>query len=276
VSAHLHAANFSLESARAKSETRFVPKTTLRDIVRYCDRILRTEKVNDYSGAVNGLQVENRGSVTRIAAAVDASLSTIKLAIAARADLLLVHHGLFWTPRQPWTGKNYEMLRLLLGGNLAVYSSHLPLDLHSRLGNNARLCAALGLKNPQPFFSAKDQHIGLQVRAKLPLEDVKQRLQAAVGGKPVVIHGGPSVCQRIGIVTGGAGDELKRAADEGVDTFITGEGPHWTCALAEELGLNVLYGGHYATETFGVKALAEELSKHFDLPWSFVDHPTGL
>ena len=253
-----------------------MPKTALLDIVRHSDRILRTNKVHDYPGAVNGLQVENQGSVTRIAAAVDATLSTIKLAIAARADLLIVHHGLFWTPRQPWTGKTYEMLRLLIDSNLAVYSSHLPLDLHPKLGNNVQLCAALGLKNPQPFFFDKDQHIGVEVRTKLLLEEVKQRLKAAVGGEPTVIPGGPSICRRIGIVTGGAGDELKRAADEGVDTFITGEGPHWTYALAEELGLNLLYGGHYATETFGVKALAKELSGRFGLPWSFVNYPTGL
>ena len=251
-------------------------KTALTDIIRYCDRILRTDKVNDYPGAVNGLQVENQGSVTRIAAAVDATLSTIKLAIASRADLLVVHHGLFWTPRQPWTSKTYEMLRLLMGSNLAVYSSHLPLDLHPKLGNNVQLCSALGLKHSQPFFFDKDQHIGIEVRTRLPLEELKQRLKAAVGSEPTVIPGGPSVCQRIGIVTGGAGDELKRAADEGVDTFITGEGPHWTYAVAEELGLNLLYGGHYATETFGVKALAEELSERFGLPWSFVDYPTGL
>ena len=253
-----------------------MPKTALMDIVRHCDRILRTEKINDYERALNGLQVENHGSVTRIAAAVDATLSTIKLAIASRADLLIVHHGLFWSPREPWTGRTYEMLRLLLGSNLAVYSSHLPLDMHPRLGNNAQLCAALGLKNPQPFFYDKKQHVGVEARAKISLEELKQRLKTAVGGEPMVIPGGPSICQRIGIVTGGAGDELKHAASEGVDTFITGEGPHWTYALAEELGVNLLYGGHYATETFGVKALAEELSERFDLPWSFVDYPTGL
>jgi dinuclear metal center YbgI/SA1388 family protein len=253
-----------------------MPKTALQDIVRHCDRLLRTDKIHDYDGAVNGLQVENHGTVTRVAAAVDATLSTIKLAIASRADLLVVHHGLFWKSRQPWTGKTYEMLRLLIGSDLAVYSSHLPLDLHPKLGNNAQLCAALGFKNPQPFFLAKEQHIGVEVRTKLPLEEVKQRLKAAVGAEPTVIPGGPSVCQRIGIVTGGAGDELQRAADEGVDTFITGEGPHWTYAFAEELGLNLLYGGHYATETFGVKALAEEISERFDVPWSFVDYPTGL
>ncbi len=253
-----------------------MPKTALMEIVRYCDRILRTDKINDYEGAVNGLQVENHGTVTRVAAAVDATLSTIKLAIASRADLLVVHHGLFWNARHPWTSKTYEMLRLLIGSDLAVYSSHLPLDLHPKLGNNPQLCAALGLRHSQPFFLEKDQHLGVEVRTRLPLEELKQRLKAALGAEPMVIPGGPSICQRIGMVTGGAGSQLQRAAAEGVDTFITGEGPHWTYAVAEELGLNLLYGGHYATETFGVKALAQELSEKFDLPWSFVDYPTGL
>lgn len=253
-----------------------MPKTALTTIVHYCDRTLRTSAVNDYSGAVNGLQAENRGHVTRVAAAVDASLSTIKLAITSKADLLIVHHGLFWSPRQPWTGKTHEMLRLLIENDLAIYSSHLPLDLHPRLGNNARLCAALGLQKPKPFFHDKEQYIGLQVRARLPRTELAKRLHSAVGREPTVIPGGPSTCRRIGIVTGGAGSELKRAAAEGVDTFITGEGPHWSFALAEELGVNVLYGGHYATETFGVKALAQELSNRFDLPWSFLEYPTGL
>lgn len=251
-------------------------KATLGDIVKDCDRTLRTGEVNDYEGAVNGLQVENRGTVTRIAAAVDASHSTIKLAVAARADLLLVHHGLFWSARHPWTGRNFEIIRLLVESNLAVYSSHLPLDLHPRLGNNAQLCVALGLRNCQPFFFEKNQHLGLQSQTRLSLADLAGRLETAVGGKTTVIPGGPSICRRIGVVTGGAGSEVKRAAREGVDTFITGEGPHWSFALAEELGVNVLYGGHYATETFGVKALAAELSKKFRLAWSFLDYPTGL
>ena len=121
-----------------------MPKASLASIVRHCDRILRTEEIGDYDGAVNGLQVENSGVVTRIAATVDASLATVNLAIAAQADLLLVHHGLFWSPSHPWTGKKYELLRRLLENNVAVYSSHLPLDAHPRLGNNARLAPRWG------------------------------------------------------------------------------------------------------------------------------------
>ena len=253
-----------------------MPQTRLHALVSHCDRILRTKEIGDYDRAVNGLQVENRGTVTRLAAAVDASLATAKLAVAAKADLLIVHHGLFWGASHPWTGKRYELLQFLLENNLAVYSSHLPLDLHPKLGNNARLCAALGLKNLRPFFFSHGQMIGFQSRTRIKRAELSTRLQRATGAKPRVIPGGAETCERIGVVTGGAGGELKQAAAEGVDTFITGEGPHWTFSLAEELGVNVLYGGHYATETFGVKALAADLSQKFGLPWTFVDHPTGL
>jgi dinuclear metal center YbgI/SA1388 family protein len=249
---------------------------SLSAIVSYCDRLLHTAGVQDFERAGNGLQVENNGKVSRLAAAVDASLSTVRLAVAAKADLLLVHHGLFWGNAHPWTGKRYELLRCLLDHNLAVYSSHLPLDAHPSLGNNAQLGRALGLKNLRPFFLEHGQRIGFQVRARIPRMALAARLQRAIRAGPLVIPGGPEICRRIGVVSGGAGDHIQRAAEEGVDTFITGEGPHWTYALAQDLGLNVLYGGHYATETFGVKALAATLSRRFHVPWIFLDYPTGL
>jgi dinuclear metal center YbgI/SA1388 family protein len=253
-----------------------MPEVLLKTIVAHCDKILRTREIGDYDGAANGLQVENSGAVTRIAAAVDASVATVKLAIAAKADLLIVHHGLFWTSRQPWTGKNYELLKLLVENNLAIYSSHLPLDAHPKLGNNAQLCTALGSKNLKPFFLTHGKTIGFKSETKISRAELAAKLERATGAKPKLIPGGKDVCEKIGVVTGGAGAELKMAASEGVDTFITGEGPHWTYGVAEELGLNVFYGGHYATETFGVKALAAELSKKFKLPWGFLDNPTGL
>ena len=253
-----------------------MPKPLLSTIVRYCDRILRIKQIQDNERAVNGLQVENRGDVTRMAAAVDASLATVKLAIAAKADLMIVHHGLFWGQRQPWTGKNHELLQELIENNLAVYSAHLPLDFHPRLGNNALLCRALGLKSPRPFLLMGGQHYGLQSRTPVSRSTLAVRLERASGEKPLVIPAGPEICRRVGVVTGGAGEFLKAAAEEGVDTFVTGEGPHWTYALAEELGVNVHYGGHYATETLGVKSLASHLSQRFGLPWTFIDHPTGL
>ncbi len=251
-------------------------KASLAGIVTHCDTLLATTEISDYDGAMNGLQMENRGSVTRIAATVDASLATVKLAAKAGANLLLVHHGLFWSPSHPWVGRKYELLRALLENDIAVYSSHLPLDLHPKFGNNVQLCAALGLKKLQPFFESHGQPIGFRSETALSLAELSRRLQRATGAKPRVVPGGPAICRRIGVVTGGAGGDLKTAAEEGVDTFVTGEGPHWTYALAEELGLNVLYGGHYATETFGVKALAAQLSQKFRVPWVFLDHPTGL
>ncbi|HTV75944.1 MAG TPA: Nif3-like dinuclear metal center hexameric protein [Candidatus Baltobacteraceae bacterium] len=253
-----------------------MPEVPLKKIVEHCDKILRTRDIGDYDGAANGLQAQNSGRVTRIAATVDASLATVKLAVAAKADLLIVHHGLFWSARQPWTGTNHELLRLLVENNLAIYSSHLPLDAHPRLGNNAQLCAALGLKNLKPFFESHGQTLGFKSQTKISRAELAAKLERVTGAKPKIIPGGKNICEKIGVVTGGAGAELKLAADAGLDTFITGEGPHWTFALAEELGLNVLYGGHYATETFGVKALASDLSKKFKLPWEFLDHPSGL
>jgi dinuclear metal center YbgI/SA1388 family protein len=253
-----------------------MPKASLAAIVLYCDRTLRTREVGDYDGAANGLQVENSGSVTRLAATVDASLATVQMAVAAGADLLIVHHGLFWSKSHPWTGQKYQLLQWLIGNNVAVYSSHLPLDAHPTLGNNAQLARALGLKNLKPFFASHGQAIGVQASARILRTELARRIERATGAKPKVIPGGNEICTRIGVVTGGAGGELSVAAGEGVDTFITGEGPHWTYALAEEMGLNVFYGGHYATETFGVKALAADLSKKFHLPWRFLDHPTGL
>lgn len=253
-----------------------MPRASLHAVVSYCDRLLRIAEVKDFERACNGLQVENRGTVTRIAAAVDASAATVRLAIAAQADLLLVHHGLFWNPAHPWTGKKYQLIRLLLDHDLAVYSSHLPLDVHPRLGNNVRLSTSLGLKGLKPFFFDHGEYLGFRSETKITRQALADRLLKATGTRPLVIPGGPEICRRIGVVTGGAGSELKIAAHEGVDTFVTGEGPHWTFALAEEFGLNVLYGGHYATETFGVKALASHLSKRFKVPWLFLDHPTGL
>ncbi len=249
---------------------------SLEKLVHYCDRILRTAEIGDYDGAANGLQVQNSGRVSRIAAAVDGSLATVRMALNAKADLLIVHHGLFWGPSHPWTGKRYELIRLLMQNDVAVYSSHLPLDLHPKLGNNAQLARALGFRTVKPFFPSHGQDIGLLATAKLNREILEQRLAKAVGSQPLVIPAGPEMCRRIGIVTGGAGGDLAKAAKAGIDTFITGEGPHWTYALAEELGVNVFYAGHYATETFGVKALAGELSRKFKLPWAFLDHPTGL
>lgn len=254
-----------------------MPAVLLSQIVKHCQALLQPGQFEDWPGAVNGLQVQNSGKVTRIAAAVDGSYATVKLAAEAKADLLLVHHGLFWSPANlPWTGRRYELFELLIKNGIAVYSSHLPLDAHPKVGNNALLAKALGLRGLKPFFFEKGQSTGFQAACSMDRNELARRLGNVLHRAPILLPGGPQQCRRIGIVSGAAGAEMKTAAAEGVDTFITGEGPHWTHALAEDLGLNVFYGGHYATETFGVKALAARLSKAFGIPHVFLDHPSGL
>ena len=250
--------------------------SSLPNVVAWLDRTLRTAEVGDYPNAWNGLQVENSGEITKIAAAVDACEATITAAADSGANLLLVHHGLFWPGVQTITGAMYRKLRMAMANDIAIYSSHLPLDLHPRLGNNARLCRALGFQKCTPFFTAKGQEIGLKTNLAIPLTELAERLEKVLGAPPLLAPGGPWTTACIGVVTGGAGGEIAQAVAEGVDTFITGEGPHHSYTLAEELGANLFYGGHYATETFGVKALAAAVSKKFQVPWVFIDHPTGL
>jgi dinuclear metal center YbgI/SA1388 family protein len=232
----------------------------------------------DYPNALNGLQLANAGgTVRKIASAVDASLPVITAAIAARADLLIVHHGLFWSGAQPVVGPVFEKFRRCVEASLAVYSVHIPLDVHPQLGNNACLARALGLRKTRPFMAWKGIHLGVRARVRLDRDALIARVRSAVGGGRVhVCPAGPQKVARVGIVTGGAGAEVAQASAEGVDTFITGEGPHWTYPLAEELGVNLIYAGHYATETFGVRALAAWLHQRFRLPHEFIDHPTGL
>ncbi|MEZ5385179.1 MAG: Nif3-like dinuclear metal center hexameric protein [Prosthecobacter sp.] len=250
----------------------------LADLVSHLDTELRLAEIADYGNALNGLQLENHhGKATKIVAAVDATLPVMQKAVAAGADMLIVHHGMFWTGLQTWTGPVFQKLKLCGEHGLAVYSAHLPLDVHPVLGNNAQIAQALGLTPTGGFLEYKGSHVGVTADHEMSLEDLVARFQTALGGSAVhVCAGGPKTTKRIGISSGGSGSEVAAAAKAGIDTFITGEGPHWSYTLAEELGINVLYGGHYATETFGVKALATHIESKFGIPWEFVDHPTGL
>jgi len=249
---------------------------SLADISDFIDAVLDIDNVADWSNALNGLQLANAGSVTSLAAAVDAGEPTLQKAVDAGADLLLVHHGLFWSGLQPLTGPAFRKTALAIRSNLAVYSAHLPLDVHPEFGNNALLAKAIGMAPAEPFFFEKGRFIGLRAPLAIPLPDLVSRVEVAVAGPAKLFRAGPEITKSIGVVTGGAGAEIYKAAAEGVDTFITGEGPHWAAIAAEELGVNLILAGHYATETFGVKALAARVSAEFGLPWQFIDHPTGL
>ena len=249
---------------------------SLSEIVIYTAHFLQIHEVGDWDNALNGLQVENTGRVTRIGAAVDVSTRVLTEAAKRDVDFLIVHHGLFWPGLQPVRGALRRQLRIAFENDVALYSAHLPLDIHPRVGNNAQLVAALGLKSAQPFLEEKGQPVGLKIRASLPRSELVRKLQKALNSPVNVFDFGPKRTRAIGIVTGAAGSEIYRVADEEIDTFITGEAPHWAAVAAEELGVNLLLGGHYATEVFGVKALAAHLSKRFRVAWEFIDCPTGL
>jgi dinuclear metal center YbgI/SA1388 family protein len=248
----------------------------LEKIIAYANKYLRVSEIGDSENALNGLQVENSGRVTRIGAAVDGSTRVLREAANKGVDLLLVHHGLFWQGLQPVTRALHRQIRIAFEHDIAVYSAHLPLDVHPTVGNNARLAASLGLKATAPFLDYKGQPVGLKARMVQSREELTSKLEKSLAGPVRAFHFGSKKTRMIGIVTGGAGSEIHRVAGEGIDTFITGEAPHWAAVAAEELGLNLLLGGHYATETFGVTAFAAHLSKRFKVPWIFIDCPTGL
>ena len=250
--------------------------TDLKELVDYLDAYLRISEIGDYPEAINGLQVENSGSVARLAVAVDACQAVIDRASVLGADLLLVHHGLFWRGLEPLTGRHGLRVRKLVQSDTALYSAHLPLDLHPDVGNNAVLARMLRLRGVEPFAETKGQAIGLSGQLSLSLRDFTARVSSSLGVEPRVIAAGPDRVDRVGVVTGGGGSFIERARDAGLDTYLTGEGAHHTYFDAEEWGLNVVYAGHYATETVGVKALAEHIEARFSLPWDFIDHPTGM
>src|SRR4030095_5601921 len=249
---------------------------SLSDIVSYTDRFLRIRDVGDWDNALNGLQIENSGRVMRIGAAVDVSTRVLTEAGRKNVDILIVHHGLFWPGLQPVTRILRRQLQLAFETDMALYSAHLPLDIHPKVGNNSQLVAALGLKSAHPFLEEKGQAVGLKTRASMPRNELVRKLRKVLNGPVKVFDFGPKQTRAIGIVTGAAGSEIYRIAKENIDTFITGEAPHWAAVAAEELGMKLLLGGHYATEVFGVKALAAHLSKRFRIPWEFLDSPTGL
>lgn len=254
----------------------------LEEIAAHLDALLRTTDIPDYPGALNGIQVENTTPVTRVAVAVDASLYTIAAAIEERATLLVVHHGLFWSGVQPLRGPAYERIRRLITHDIAVYSSHLPLDLHPTLGNNVLLARALQLLPSGGFARFQSIAVGMMGTADVDTEELAARAEViarAEGGHLVRVGLTPGRRTRRWALCTGAGassDTLREAAAAGVDTLIVGEGAHHTGVEAPQLGIAVLYLGHYATETFGVRALGVELARRFDLPWTFLAAPTGL
>ncbi len=252
-----------------------------RDVADFLDTLLESNGFPDYPGALNGLQLDSRSAVRRVAAAVDFSGRTIDATLEAGANFLILHHGMFWGGAQCITGQVYERLQRLFAHDVAVYASHLPLDAHMELGNNARLARALHLEPSARFGTYKDVAIGVAGEAELPTAELLERTASfarSFGGSARASWMPEGrVTRRWAIITGaGAGSkEILDAQARGIDTLIVGEGPHHTTVEAADAGVVIIYAGHYATETLGVCALADVVQEQFRVPASFLLLPTG-
>lgn len=252
-------------------------KVSLAEVADFLDGYLRVPEIADYAGAMNGLQVDGPGPVQVVAAAVDASETAIAQAAAGGADLLVVHHGLFWDGPRPITGHRYRKVRALVQGRLALYGAHLPLDAHEEVGNAAVLAAKLGLQDARPFGDFKGTSVGRAGSVDGVSEtEFARRLEAATGEPVRVLPGGPRSLSTVAVATGAGASLLADVARDGLCALVTGEAQHHHAIEAAERGVTVFLGGHYATETWGVKALAEVLEDRLGVRTFFIDLPTGL
>ena len=217
--------------------------------------------------------------MARVVFAVDGCQAAFEQAVAAGAQLLIVHHGLFWDKPLRLVGPLFRRVRTLIDGRCGLYAVHLPLDFHPEVGNNAELARLLELKDTRAFGEYHGSKIGIGgvLDPPLPLDTLTERLAQATGESPVrVLAHGLEEASQVGCISGGAAFLMDQVADAGFDTFVTGETSHSHFHSAADYGLNVIYGGHYATETLGVKALARHLAEKFGLETTFLDIPTGI
>lgn len=248
----------------------------LEQLLYFLEGTFSVSTFPDYPDAMNGLQVEGRSEVGHLGAAVDASEETISEAVRRGVHLLLVHHGLSWGGLGPITGRRFRKVASLIRAGVGLYSLHLPLDAHPELGNNALLSRRLGLRPTGRFGLVKEVEVGWWAEASMHREELLERLKEGVEGEARLIPGGPAQVGRVGVLSGGGAGAIAEAASLGLDTLVTGEAPHHAYHEAMEMGLNLLLGGHYATETLGVKALAARLAEEFAVSWEFLYFPTGL
>ena len=240
----------------------------------YLNELLGCASFHDSSA--NGIQVENRAPINKVALAVDACLEAIEKAAAQNCNLLIVHHGLFWGAQQLMVDPHYSRIRALIEADMALYAAHLPLDAHPQLGHNAQIAHVLGLCQTEPFAPYHGKAIGVRgsLAAAVSREELKPVLTEKIGPGAFFTFG-PETIQTVGIVAGSATepDLFRELKNQGIDLFITGEPKHGAWYMARELGLNIFYGGHYQTETFGMKALAAHLRETLNLPAVFIDTP---
>jgi len=248
----------------------------IKELTTYLDAYLQINAFVDNSQ--NGLQVQGREEIRLVAAAVDACQQTIDAAAEASVDLLLVHHGLFWDKPEKLVGPHFRRVKKTIESGLNIYCAHLPLDAHPEVGNNAVLSRRLGFEPIAGFGNHHGRDIGYIAETKTAISQSEflRRLQEALGNEVRADFFGVDAIQRLAIVSGGGAFLLPQAITAGVDVFLTGEPSHARYHLCKENHFNAVYGGHYATETFGVIALAQQLEAKFGLPHQFLDFPTGI
>lgn len=247
-------------------------------MIRFCDELLDAQSFDDWGP--NGLQVPGRAEVARVITGVSANLALIERAIDAGADLLITHHGLFWqSSPSALSERMAARLRAALTAGVSIAAYHLPLDAHPEIGNNALLCAGLGLEpSPEPFAITRGRPIGVIGRARegITAPELGTRVATLTGRVPLVFAEGPDRIRSIGIVSGAASKEIATAIEAGLDAFMTGEPAEHALADAAEGGIHFLAAGHHATETLGVRRLGELVGERFAIEHSFIDVPNPV
>jgi len=245
------------------------------ELVNYLDDLLKIKEIKDES--LNGLVVENKGEVNKVALAVDASLDTFKKAKEVGADFLFVHHGLWWGEPLPLSGGFFQKIKFLMENNIALYAAHLPLDLHPEFGNNVQFVKLLGWPIKRDFGKYENLLLGKEVLFAPPREreEVVKEIKNKLGGEPIIWDFGSLKIRRLGYVSGGAIDLLPEAIEKGLDAYITGEPEHSYYWMAKDEKINVIFLGHYLSETLGVKAIGKDIGDKFGLGTEFLFLPTG-
>jgi dinuclear metal center YbgI/SA1388 family protein len=246
------------------------------ELVKYLNQYLRVAEIEDRSN--NGLQVEGAGEVNNLAFAVDACLASFEAARDAQVQMLITHHGLFWSEVKLISGPHFKRIKTLIDANINLYAAHLPLDEHSEVGNNIELCRLLGLIDVQPWGRYKSGPAGYggALPKLMKLYDLAIKIDELLNTRSRVLAFGPQIVDRVAVCSGGASMFIPQVQAAGYSTYFSGETAHQHYHDAKDYGLNVIYSGHYVTETVGLKALARHLEQRFQVQTVFIDLPTGL
>jgi len=246
------------------------------ELVAHLDEYLRVRDFTDSSR--NGLQVQGRDEVRRVGAAVDACAESIEAAAQRRIDFLIVHHGLIWERPELIVGAHYARIKKLLDAGINLYAAHLPLDAHPEVGNNALITRRLGFEVEASFGKHQGIFIGVCGRIATPFSksELLQNVRQLFGEEARGDMFGPEKISTLAVCSGAGAMLLPEVQAAGIDCYITGEPRHSFFHFCKEHRMNVIYGGHYATETFGVIALAEYIQQNFNLPFEFIDVPSGI